>query len=42
MKSAGKSIQDVNRELNLIPAEKLDELLKPANLLRTGYTVNDL
>ena len=41
MKSSGKSIQEVNRELNLVPAEKLDELLKPANLLISGYSVND-
>lgn len=41
MKSAGKSIQEVNSELNLITAEKLDELLKPANLLKSGYSVND-
>lgn len=42
MKSTGKSILEINNELKLIPAEKLDEILKPGNLLKAGYTVNDL
>ncbi len=42
MKSSGKSIVEVNFELNLIPSEKLDELLRPSNLLKAGYSVNDL
>jgi aspartate ammonia-lyase len=41
MKSGGKSIVEINRELNLMPAEKLDELLEPSNLLKAGYSVND-
>lgn len=42
MKSGGKSIIEINEELHLIPAEKLDELLKPSNLLKAGYSVSDL
>lgn len=42
MKTTGRSIIDLNEELKLIPQEKLDELLKPANLLKAGYSVNDL
>lgn len=42
MKTTGKSIVELNEELKLLPADKLDELLKPANLLKAGYSVNDL
>jgi len=42
MKSTGKSIFEINTMLNFLPAEKLDELLKPGNLLKAGYSVNDL
>ncbi|MDY0104022.1 MAG: lyase family protein [Lentimicrobium sp.] len=42
MKASGKSIFQINDELNLLPNEKLNELLKPANLLKAGYSVNDL
>jgi len=42
MKSSGRSILEVNAELNFIPEDKLTELLKPANLLKSGYSVNDL
>ncbi len=42
MKSSGRSIHDVNTELNFIPDDKLTELLKPANLLKSGYSVNDV
>lgn len=42
MKSDGKSIVEINEELKLMPAEKLDELLKPSNLLKAGYSVSDL
>jgi len=42
MKSSGRSILEVNTELNLIPEDKLIELLKPSNLLKSGYSVNDL
>lgn len=41
MKSTGKSIVEANDELKLMPTEKLNELLKPANLLKAGYSVND-
>jgi len=42
MKSSGRSILEVNTELNFIPDDKLTELLKPSNLLKSGYSVNDL
>ncbi|MHC1775152.1 MAG: lyase family protein [Lentimicrobium sp.] len=42
MKSSGRSILEINTELNFIPDEKLTELIKPANLLKSGYSVNDL
>jgi aspartate ammonia-lyase len=41
MKSTGKSILEINNELKLIPAEKLDEMLMPGNLLKAGYSVSD-
>ncbi len=42
MKSGKKSIFEINEELNFIPEDKLTELLKPANLLKSGYSVNEL
>lgn len=42
MKASGKSIFEINEELNLIPALKMDEILQPGNLLKAGYSVNDL
>lgn len=42
MKSGKKSIVKINDEMKLLPSEKLEELLKPANLLKAGYTINDL
>jgi aspartate ammonia-lyase len=42
MKSTGKSILEINIELKLLSVEKLDEILKPGNLLKAGYTINDL
>jgi aspartate ammonia-lyase len=41
MKSSGKNIQEINAELKLLPAEKLGILLKPSNLLKAGYSLND-
>ncbi|MBK6963407.1 MAG: aspartate ammonia-lyase [Bacteroidales bacterium] len=41
MKSGGKSIFEINKELDLIPEEKLKSLLEPGNLLKAGYTVSD-
>jgi len=41
MKSTGKNIQEMNTELKLLPAEKLEILLKPSNLLKAGYSLND-
>ncbi|KAF5062225.1 Aspartate ammonia-lyase [anaerobic digester metagenome] len=42
MKPGHKSILEINSELRLLPAEKLEEILKPSNLLKAGYTINDL
>jgi aspartate ammonia-lyase len=41
MKTSGKNIQEINTELKLLPAEKLEILLKPSNLLKAGYSLND-
>jgi aspartate ammonia-lyase len=42
MKPGHKSILEINSEMKLLPAEKLEEILKPSNLLKAGYTINDL
>jgi aspartate ammonia-lyase len=42
MKSKGLDIFAANKELKLIGNEKLVTLLKPENLLKLGYTVEDL
>jgi len=42
MKSKGIDIFAANKELDLIPAKKLKILLKAENLLKLGYTVEDL
>ncbi|MBK6345171.1 MAG: aspartate ammonia-lyase [Bacteroidales bacterium] len=41
MKSTGKSIIDINKELQLVPLAKMDEILQPGNLLKSGYSVSD-
>ncbi|MFH1119472.1 MAG: lyase family protein [Bacteroidota bacterium] len=41
MKSTGKSILEINEELQLIPLVKMNEILQPGNLLKAGYSVND-
>jgi aspartate ammonia-lyase len=42
MKSSGCDVFDANRKLQLIDEEKLKNVLKPENLLKTGFTLNDL
>jgi len=42
MKSKGMDIFAANKELNLIKEEKLKILLKPENLLKLGYTLDDI
>ena len=41
MKLKGISVHEANRETGSIPEKKLEELLKPENLLKLGYTLND-
>ena len=41
MKNKGISIIEANRESAMISEEKLSTLLKPENLLKLGYTLND-
>ncbi|MCX6247276.1 MAG: lyase family protein [Bacteroidetes bacterium] len=42
MKSKGVDIFTANEELNLISTEKLKILMKPENLLKLGYTLDEL
>jgi aspartate ammonia-lyase len=42
MKASGCDIFEANKKLNLIDEEKLKSVLKPENLLKTGFTLNDL
>jgi aspartate ammonia-lyase len=42
MKQKGFSIQEANKELGLLDAKKLEEILKPENLLKLGYSLSDL
>lgn len=42
MKTSGCDIFEANKKLNLIDEEKLKNVLKPENLLKTGFTLNDL
>jgi aspartate ammonia-lyase len=42
MKSTGMDIFHANRELALLPEQKLQQILKPDNLLKLGYSLNDL
>ena len=42
MKASGSDIFEANKKLNLIDEEKLKSVLKPENLLKTGFTLNDL
>jgi len=42
MKASGCNVFDANKKLNLIDDDKLRNILKPENLLKTGFTLNDL
>lgn len=42
MKNSGCDIFEANKKLNLIDEGKLKSILKPENLLKTGFTLNDL
>ncbi|NVN96390.1 MAG: aspartate ammonia-lyase [Bacteroidetes bacterium] len=42
MKSAGIDIFEANEQLAFIDNEKLKQILKPENLLKTGFSINDL
>ena len=42
MKSKGMDIFAANAELQLIPKEKLDKILKSENLLKLGYTLEEI
>lgn len=42
MKQQGKNILQLNETLHFLPDEKLQELLKPGNLLKSGFSVNEL
>ena len=42
MRRTGKDVFDANRSLGLIPEKKLDSLMKPENLLKKGFTMNDI
>jgi len=42
MKASCCDIFEANTKLNLIDEEKLKSVLKPENLLKTGFTLNDL
>ena len=42
MKVSGCDVFEANAKLGLLSAEKLNLVLKPENLLKTGFTLNDL
>jgi hypothetical protein len=42
MKASGCDIFEANIKLKLIDEVKLRNVLKPENLLKTGFTLNDL
>ncbi len=42
MKSSGCDVFEANSKLQLIDEEKLKNVLKPENLLKTGFTLSDL
>ncbi|MBE0662976.1 MAG: aspartate ammonia-lyase [Bacteroidales bacterium] len=42
MKTKGLDIFHANQELDLLPEQKLHQILKPDNLLKLGYSLNDL
>jgi len=42
MRAEGISVQEANIHLQLIAVEKLDEILKPENMLKAGFSIQDL
>ena len=42
MKENHSDVFNANKKLKLIKEEKLKHLLKPENLLKTGYTLEDI
>jgi aspartate ammonia-lyase len=42
MKASGKDVFEANRELGIIEEKKLLKLMEPDNLLKKGFTVNDI
>lgn len=42
MKEKSISIVDANKQLNIVSKEILERALKPENLLKTGYSLNDI
>ena len=42
MKILGITVFEANQKLNLIDDDKLKNILKPENLLKLGYSLNDL
>lgn len=42
MKNKGVDIFEANRDLALLPETKLQQILKPENLLKLGYSLNDI
>jgi hypothetical protein len=42
MKKEKCDILEANRRLDILPEDKLKNALKPENLLKTGFTLNDI
>jgi len=42
MKTSRKDVFEANRELGIIEGKKLEKLMEPDNLLKKGFTVNDI
>ncbi len=42
MKASGCDVFEANKKLKLVDQDKLKNVLKPENLLKTGFTLNDL
>lgn len=42
MKKSGKDIFSVNESLSVIDREKLERIMKPENLIKLGFTMNDI
>jgi aspartate ammonia-lyase len=42
MKSRGINILEANREMKFIDPDKLENILQPGNLLKLGYSLEDI